>query len=298
MDQPPVLKPVDPTKGWLVQRWHLNQLRTVKPAPFAKYTGDPKEEFWAFDKEMAWDTQNYFADRSGKLPQLLSLTTDDMPLAKGCGEPVDLPFLPLADGVTFRLQTAFMSLVPGDATHNQNAARWAYLPPGSPLGHATGDGPIELHKIVGPVIQTGTNTFRIAFSGVSSTRDGRNNDIWLWGSQAGDTKYKNIVQQAHMRIPDFNQGTPQRITFPEIPGQKAGTKSLKLGAVSDSGREVYYYVREGPAEIDGDELRFTSIPPRARFPVKVTVVAWQLGRNGDPKLMTATPVEQTFEIHN
>jgi hypothetical protein len=32
-DQPPALKPVDPRDGWLVQRWHLNQSRTVKPAP-------------------------------------------------------------------------------------------------------------------------------------------------------------------------------------------------------------------------------------------------------------------------
>jgi hypothetical protein len=298
MDRPPVLKTVDSTKGWLVQRWHLSQPRTVKPAPFAKYTGDQKLAFWAFDKEMAWDTQNYFAGQPGKLPQLLSITADDMPLTKSCGEPVDLAFLPLADGATFRLKTSYMSFVPGDATHNQNAARWAYLPPGSPLGHAAGGGSIELHKIVGPVIQTGMNTFRVAFNRVSSTRDGRDNDIWLWASQAGDAKYKNIVQQAHMRIPDFNQGAPQRITFPEIPGQKAGTKSLKLGAVSDSGREVYYYVREGPAEIDGDELQFTRIPPRAKFPVKVTVVAWQLGRDGDPKLKTATPVEQTFEILN
>jgi hypothetical protein len=298
MDRPPVLKPVDPTKGWLVQRWHLNQPRTIQPAPFTKYTGDPKQSFWAFDKEMAWDTQNYFAGQPGKLPQLLSITTGDLPLTKGCGEPVDLAFLPLADGATFRLKTSYMSFVPGDATHNQNAARWAYLPPGSPLGHATGGEPIVLHKIVGPVIQTGTNTFRVAFNRVSSTRDGRDNDIWLWASQAGDAKYRRIVQQAHMRIPDFEQGTPQRITFPEIPGQKAGTKSLKLGAVSDSGREVYYYVREGAAEIDGDELQFTRIPPRTKFPVKVTVVAWQLGRDGDPKLKTATPVEQTFEILN
>ena len=65
LDQPPVLKPVDPAQGWLVQRWHLNQPRSVKPAPYAEFKGDPKEAFWAFDKQMAWAIQNYMADQPG-----------------------------------------------------------------------------------------------------------------------------------------------------------------------------------------------------------------------------------------
>ena len=130
IDQPPVLKPIDPTKGWLVQRWHLNQPRTVEPAPYAKYQGDPKEAFWAFDKQMALAIQNYMADQPGKLPQLLSVTSDDQPVAAGCGEPVTPQFIPDADGVTFHLKTSFMNVVPGDADHNQNPARWACLPAG------------------------------------------------------------------------------------------------------------------------------------------------------------------------
>jgi hypothetical protein len=59
---------------------------------------------------------------------------------------------------------------------------------------------------------------------------------------------------------------------------------------------VYYYVREGPAEVRGDTLVFTPIPPRSKFPVKVTVVAWQWGRSVEPKVQTAAPVEMTFSI--
>ena len=59
---------------------------------------------------------------------------------------------------------------------------------------------------------------------------------------------------------------------------------------------VSYYVREGPAEIDEDILRFTPIPPRAKYPVKITVVAWQYGRSGEPKLQTAASVERTFYL--
>jgi hypothetical protein len=41
---------------------------------------------------------------------------------------------------------------------------------------------------------------------------------------------------------------------------------------------------------------FTSIPVRAKFPIKVTVVAYQLGRSLEPLVQTAIPVEQTFLI--
>jgi hypothetical protein len=51
-------------------------------------------------------------------------------------------------------------------------------------------------------------------------------------------------------------------------------------------------VLEGPAEVDGDTLKFTPIPPRAKFPVKVSVVAWQHGLPG--KVQTAEPVTREF----
>jgi hypothetical protein len=55
-------------------------------------------------------------------------------------------------------------------------------------------------------------------------------------------------------------------------------------------------VRQGPAEIDGDTLSFSPIPLSARYPVKVTVVAWQRGRSIEPKLKTTVPVTLEFFI--
>ena len=74
------------------------------------------------------------------------------------------------------------------------------------------------------------------------------------------------------------------------------TKKVTLKGISDSGLPVYYYIKEGPAEVKGDQLVFTQIPPRAKFPVKVTVVAWQYGRSMEPKVQTAEAVEQSFYI--
>jgi hypothetical protein len=293
-DQPPVLKPVDPTKGWLVERWRLNQPRTAKPAPFAKYSGDPREAFWCFDKEMALATQNYFCDQPGKVPQLLGFVQDGKIIPQTeTAEQVNLRFLPLDDGVTFHLSAAFLDSV---ESGSKNLSRWSYLPAGSSLGHASGGGPIILSRICGPVVKINGGTFRVQPDFVCSTSDRRNHDIWLLAEHPGDTKYKSIVQQALLKVPSFPEGMEQHITFPEIPGQKTGTKSIQLKAVSDSGRKVYFYVREGPAEVDGDTLQFMKLPPRAKFPVKITVVAWQYGRSVEPKLQTAEPVERTFCI--
>lgn len=290
----PTLKPIAPNDGWLVERWHLNQPRHFKPAPVSSYAGDPQQAFWCFDKEMASATYNYLADQPGKLPQLLSISDGEKPIDNFCGEPVTLRFIPDADGVTFHLQTGFMDFVPGDATHNGNAARWAYAPAGSKLGHASGGGPIQLHKIVGPAVQVDRNTFQYAMNRVNSVDDRRNSDIWVWASHPGDAKYKSMVQQAAVHVPQITDGVEQHLTFPPIPDQKAGAKSFKLNADSDAGMKVYYYVLEGPAEVDGDVLKFTRIPPRAKFPIHVTVVAWQHGLPG--KVKTAAPVAQSFSI--
>jgi hypothetical protein len=45
-----------------------------------------------------------------------------------------------------------------------------------------------------------------------------------------------------------------------------------------------------------DQLVFTRIPPRSKFPVKVTVVAWQYGQMTTPEFQTAEPVGRSFFI--
>ena len=55
-------------------------------------------------------------------------------------------------------------------------------------------------------------------------------------------------------------------------------------------------MKYGPAEIDKNQLHFTSIPPKTKYPVKVVVVAYQWGRNIAPYIQSATPIEQTFYI--
>ena len=73
-------------------------------------------------------------------------------------------------------------------------------------------------------------------------------------------------------------------------------KTLTLKATSDSGLPVGFFVREGPAEIEGGALAFTPLPPNSKFPVRVTVARLSVGRMAEPKIQSAEPVTQVFYL--
>lgn len=284
------LKPVDASKGWLVERWTPREGRRIPAAPVASYIGDPGDAFWAFDGEMAKATEAYHAQHVGKKPQLLGYVQDGKTIPQvDVHQQVNLRFLPEADGVSFLLETTFLDEVPAVS---KNLARWTGLPAGSPLGHATGDAVIR--RITGPFAVTGKNRFELRLNRASSTVDRRNMDLWFIARHPGDAEYSTAVQQAQMRIAPNSGGKSQSITFPAIGDVKrGGVREFPLVANSDADLKVRFYVREGPAEVEGDKLRITAIPPRAKFPVKVTVVAWQWGNS---TVNTAAPVERSFVI--
>jgi hypothetical protein len=190
-----------------------------------------------------------------------------------------LKFLPEEDGLTFHLNACFTDSL------RRNRVE----------GHAAGD--IRLEKICGPVEQVDDTTFTVRFYRMGMYNPRRTSDIWLLASHPGDKHYKGAVQQVNLRIPyRLTEGKRQHILFPGLEDVKAGSAPLPLKAVSDCGLPVYYYVKEGPARITANNtLEFTPIPPRSRFPVKVTVVAWQYGLKG--KVQTAEPVERSFYIY-
>lgn len=292
---PVKLKPIDPsTDGWLADRWHKDSGPSAPAAPVRRYKGDPKNAFWYFDEEHARVTEEFQARYRGKSQQLAGYIQDDQVVGQNlkAHAQVLLKFLPLEDGISFRLSGTFLNTVPEGRPET-----WTGLPKGSPVPHATDGGSVVISRICGPVMQTGPDTWAIRFYRMGMDNTKRSNDIWLLASHPGDGEFRRAVQQSQLRFPLKNSvGADQKITFPKIPNQRQGAQPVKLSATSDSGEPVFYYVREGPAMLDLDTLTFTAIPSRAKFPVKVTVVAWQWGRSIDPKLKTAEPVEQTFHI--
>lgn len=293
----PKLISIDPTKtGWLVDKWRRDQPPAAASAPVGKYTGDPKEAFWFFDREMAEATGRYEAKSRGLKPQLAGYVQDDKMAAQHNEHlQVDLKFEPEADGVTFKLAGAFYDQVPEGSPRLPD---WTGLPVGSPLGHAPDSDAISIDPVCGPVEKLNADTFAVRFQKETlQVTNVRAYELVFAATHPGNAEYKPAVQQAHLFIPARNlQGIEQHITFPEIPDQKAGVKFLRLNATSDANVPVNYFVREGPAEVKGNILKFTPVPPRTKYPVKVTVVAWQYGRSTEPKLKTAASVELSFHL--
>lgn len=293
----PALIPIDPTKtGWLADKWRRDQKPTAPAAPIGEYKGDPKEAFWFFDGELARATEKYQAAFRGLKPQLVGYEQDGKMVPQNASHlQVNLKFEPLGDGITFKLAGAFYDSVPiGNAPR---VTSWTQLPTNAPIGHA-GNGAISIDPICGPVEKISADTFAFALQKETLLRtNARDYEIVLAATHPGDAEYKPAVLQSHLFVPARNtQGASQHISFPELPNQKLGIKTVKLQATSEAGAPVHYVVREGPAEMSGDVLTFTKIPPRSRLPIKVTIIAWQYGHSTEPKLKSADPVERTFEI--
>lgn len=292
----PALIPIDPTKtGWLKEKWLRDKAPTVASAPVGQYQGNPAEAFWFFDAETVQETERYEAEFRGLNPQLVGIQQDGQMVPQTETHLQLTPkFQPLADGVSFKLTGAFYDRVPSGSSRLTN---WTQLPTNAPLGHADA-ARISINPISGPIKKISADTFAVDFKretllDTNATRY----ELVFAVTHPGDAEYKPAVQQAHLFVPAANkQGTAQQISFAPIPDQKAGVKTLKLNASSDSGLPVQFFVREGPTEIVGDTLRFTPIPPRAKFPVKVAVVAWQYGRAIEPQVHSAAPVFREFLI--
>lgn len=277
------LKPIDPKAGWLADRWHPEQEPPQsKAAPYNQYKGNKAEAFWYFDKKMAKETEKYYAATRAKKDQYIGITQKGKMLNynKKSHAMCKGKFHPESDGLTFHISATFT-----DSLRTM------------PSREHSVKGTIKIDRICGPVEKINDSTFTIRFYRMGLNNTKRTGDIWLIAHNEGDKVYKSSVQQINVRIPFKNQvGKEQHITFPEIENITEGNSLVSLNAISDSGLPVYYYVKEGPAKIVDNRLVFTKIPPRTKFPVKVSVVAWQYGKSTKPEVQTANPVEQSFYI--
>ena len=281
IDRPVKLFPVGPENGWLKERWKRDQKPLFPEAQYAQYKGERKDAFWYFDQEMAETTEKFYARVRGEKEQYLGFSRNGqlLPFNQKQHARIIGKFEPEADGLTFHLCAEFTDTLRSVRSTNH------------------GKGKPTINRICGPVEKLNDTTFTIRFYRMGMNSERRTGDIWLLAGHPGDKKYKSSVQQFTMRIPLRNEeGINQQITFVPITEVKNGTKSLALIASASGGMPVYFYVQEGPAEVKDRKLVFTKIPPRSKFPVKVTVVAWQYGRATEPKVKTAKPVVQSFWI--
>lgn len=186
------------------------------------------------------------------------------------------------DNLTFSVKGALAQTIPNGFTHS-----------GEPLAQSP-TAP-EVEWLCGPIEPLGDGRFRIALD-----------RVWLGGGatyvalrQAGTPAIRGIVQPAGVDLRGAlrnTTGQPQKITFEPLADMSADSAPAPLSAKSDSGLPVSFFVVAGPAIIKDGKLILTPIPPRTKFPVTVTVAAWQWGSKKDPAFKMAEIVQQTFQI--
>ena len=269
------LKPINITSGFVADLpvpGHEGQ--AVKPA--GTNDGLP----WFFDAASAKEAQSYAAINWKAETQLPAfLDEKEQPLKFDFNGISDLKTVVMGpDGITFSLRAKLLDQIPEE-----------FVGAGGKLSKTPGEPKLEW--LCGPIAPLGNGRFQIYLERAGST-------AYLATRKNGTDTVRGIVQPLHININSFRnqEGKPQAITFDKIPDVTAGTKSVPLSAKSDSGLPVSYYVAVGPAMVMDGKIVFTGLPPRTKFPVTVTVAAWQWGRGAEPKVKTASVIEQTFKI--
>lgn len=274
--EPVVLKKVDVKGGWLAATWEPTGQKRPKPAPYGSYRGNPHEAFWYADEEMARLTEAYYARSLGKQLPYLGFEYEGalMPYDPNGHARYELRLTgdaSLDAALRFKLEAHFLD---STRTHMYTAS----------------DGPaaldasvISVDRICGPVEKESDSTFLIRFYHMGLNNPRRTAEIWLLAHTPSNNRYKSAVQQIRVVFPfSFSETEGRTIVLDALPNIDASVAELPLRAHSTLNLDlpIYYYVKEGPAKVVGDRLVLTGIPPRSRFPLRVTVVAWQLDPSG------------------
>jgi hypothetical protein len=288
----PRLMDVNPKEGWLAERWHVGdntgKAQSFEGAPYDKYSGDRNDAFWYFDKEMVRATLDRYATSIGKQKQYLGFEQYGSLLRfdPKSHMRINATFKPKSDGVTFHIKGVFT-----DTLRSRYSDEHAQVP-------------IQLSRICGPILKVDDSTFCVRFYRMGMYNKKRTSDICLLARCAYDKEYKSDVQQICIHMPyRITNGAEQHINFEKIENIERTTKDVTLNASSSSGLPVYFYVKYGPAKVlqatetkdQKAHLIISKIPVKTRFPIRVSVVAWQYGIDGS--WQTAEPIEKEFMIY-
>ncbi|MDR3652804.1 MAG: T9SS type A sorting domain-containing protein [Paludibacter sp.] len=333
------LTPIDPTTtGWLVDRWRKNMLPRYPAAPVASYTGKMaligttgEENFWCFDQDMASRIESIEGTYYRKTPCLLAYNQSSTAGFVGPQVPqnnnhvqVHLNFYPLNDSLDFELSSSFLDTIPaasgrcvGWMSTTDLSGNVTNGVVGAHITHPADNSLSVIDREIGPISKlrrdpvTGITTFRMTLErGLPPTMTNYVQYCIFSVAHPGDATFKASVLQSEMGIAVNNtSGLTQTITFPQIANVANVDNQIPLNAVSNLGLPVQYFIKEGPAQLLGNKLVFTQIPPSSKYPVKVTVVAWQWGRDAGlasrvaskapyagQTVQTATPIENTFYV--
>ena len=258
-----------PESGWLADGTNI--------ASAAKFSGDASKAHWFLDEELARACATLNHSQRGKRPQMVTFTQNGKPMPIGPRGFVPLAFAPEADGLTIKLGAEFLGEIPPGLVEQGTKLGHAKTAPGM---HVCGGGSLR---------QISADTFRVQFGPLGLTPKAL--QCWLVATATGDSEFRACVQPGQIVLPKTsNDWKVGHITFPTIGKIARDAKPFGLRATADNGLPVDFFVKSGPAEIADGKLSVTKIPPRAKLPLKIILVAHQWGR------AQSEPVEQTVPV--
>jgi hypothetical protein len=276
-DGSPALKPVSLERGVLADL-PLPGRDNPTVTPYAEAIPAARARPWFFDASTARGAQAFAATDWNAATAMPSITA-----VSNC----------IVDPFSFNSVTALTVTTDSEFAIKPillDRVSSAFVGAGEPLATP----PVEpvAEWICGPWVPLGGGRFRIALDRTWKT--GAASYMALRQDASPGVRFG--VQPVAVRLLENNEGTAQTIRFDPIQDLQAGSKSLDLKAESDAGLPVGFFVVAGPAIVTGKRLELTAIPPRARFPIEVTIAAWQWGRNAEPKIKTAPMIRRTFRV--
>ena len=283
-----ILKSINERDGWLTDNT-LTTPSNFNTSSYSDYQGDATMAFWHLDEELARANET-FGQTHGKKLQLVTPIDQDGKAAEPAWMST-VEMAPEADGITYKVKATFVQETPEVFSYPDQPYR---------IGHVDTDraGPIQFRLIGGwggGGEQVDESTFRLKYDRFTLAR--KKTGLMVMAYHPGDSQYLYAEQPFTIKFPTFNkEGQEQKISFNEIDHQQTNAAPIRLRAQSDSGLKVRFCVVDGPVSIDGDKLSFNALPRRAKFPIQVTIAAYQWGRAVEPKVKSAETVYRSFLI--
>jgi hypothetical protein len=278
-DGSPALKPVALEKGFLA--WLPSQEdENPKVTAYAQTPPGERNKLWFFTEELAKEAQAFARVNWKAETQMPAAVSGVNCTVEPFTFQDSISLISVTTASEFSITGSMLDKIPEGFV---GAGEKLAVTPGAP----------EVDWICGPMAPLGNGKFKIALD--RSYKAAAN---YLVIKKEGTPTIRYSLQPVAIKLNENVEGNPQKITFDKISDVRAGTVSVPLRAKSDSGLPVEFYVEYGPAIIKDGKLVFTPIPPRSRFPVEVSVAAWQWGTPKPPKVKTAEIVKQKFLIQS
>jgi len=272
------LLPVDLNKGY-VAGLPVPNCQPLKPKVYKDCTPEEKNNPWYFTKELADAAYDEAANTDWNSKTAVGAFVDNnnvpIPFEKSGITKIAKPVFE-SDGLTLKLNPIFLDSLPANFKYNGGTA----------ISHPNTKP--YCGWLSGWLNPLDDNRFQIS---LNRTYGYMGNFMLL--SYPGGNGYRQTTSPLSLTIDPHKTGTEQHIDFDTIVDMSIKKKSITLHAKASSGLPVKYFVKAGPAIIEGDKLIFTSIPAKSKLPIKVTVVAWQWGNES---VQTAPLVEREFNL--